>query len=199
MNFTLFYIAFLFLSLIYRQMRRSATSRNKEEKGVIYSKSIYPIQFILYMVLFIGCAIEYLLFRRRVNLAICSTGFIMYFFGIFNREWVIKSLGKYWSHYIEIKKDHRLIKEGPYRYVRHPHLLCLLIEMTGLALIPNSYYSLLLIWLIYLPITLWRIYLEEKALIEKFGKEYIEYKKEVYALLPLNFIKGVLAKGRDYR
>lgn len=181
---TLLYVGFLFLSLTYRQLRRYVT-KNNGERGIIYSKTIYNIQFLLYIILFLGCAIEYFLCNRRINLVISCSGLIMYLFAIIFREWVISWLGKYWSHYIEIKKEHRLIKEGPYKYMRHPHLLCLLVEMTGLALIPNSYYSLLLIWTVYFPITYWRIHLEEKALIEKFGKEYLEYKNKVYALLPL--------------
>lgn len=194
MNYTFLYVIFLFFSLIYRYIKRSA-AKTDGSRGVIYSKSIYNIQFLLYLVFFAGYAIEYFFCNREVNLIVSSMGFILYLSAIFTRELVIKSLGKYWSHYIEIKEDHKLIKQGLYNYVRHPHLLCLLVEMTGLALIPNSYYSLILTWVVYFPITLLRIHLEEKALIEKFGEEYLEYKREVYALLPLKKMKLIRKRG----
>lgn len=102
----------------------------------------------------------------------------------------MKTLGKWMSQDIKITENHKLIKEGPYRYMRHPLTLCIIIETFGLTLIPNSYYSFLFTLLVFLPYSIFRIYAEEKALIEKFGKPYLDYKKEVYALLPLRRVRS---------
>lgn len=189
MNFTVVYIIFLIISNAYRIWRRTATINKKGKEGTIHIRPICKVQVILYSVLAIGCVVEYFALGREINLWITVLGFILYLAGIFGREWVVKTLGQYWSVDIEIKEDHKLIKEGPFKYLRHPNSFLLQLEMTGIALIPNSYYSLFLIWTIYLPLTLIRIYLEEKALIDKFGEEYLEYRKEVYALLPIKRVK----------
>lgn len=190
-RFTIGYIIFLFLAGFYRigKLFIYKYKNNGAAAGINYGKSIYRLQLLLYILIYISCALEYFLIMREINLIVVAVGLGIYLFGITFRERAVKSLGKYWSVYIEIKEDHRLIKEGPYRYMRHPNLFCLLLEVNGLALIPNSYYSLLFIWLAYFPLTLYRIYLEEKALIEKFNQAYLDYKREVFALLPLKRVK----------
>lgn len=190
-NFTNFYITFLILSSVYRVWRRRKyNTKGKREGSIIrYAKPICTIQIVFYIILSISCIVEYFLLKRTINLLVSIIGIVLYLFGIIGREWVVKTLGEYWSPHIEIKENHKLVKEGPYRYLRHPNSFLLQAEVTGLALIPNSYYSLFFVWLVYFPLTLIRIHLEEHALIEKFGKEYIDYKKEVWALLPLRKVK----------
>ena len=43
------------------------------------------------------------------------------FYRSFGRQWAFNSLGKYWSVDIEIRDNHELIKNGPYKYMRHPN------------------------------------------------------------------------------
>ena len=47
--------------------------------------------------------------------------------GIFVAIWSRKTLGVEWSQDIELKQGHKLVKRGPYTFVRHPiytgHLL----------------------------------------------------------------------------
>jgi len=149
--------------------------------------------FLLYFMVMISAIMEYFLLDRSINLVISGVGFLMYVSVIPVREWAIRSLGKFMSEHIEIKKGHKLVKEGPYKYLRHPLLLCLLIEVVGITLIPNSYYSLAGTLIVCFPLTFIRMYLEERVLIEKLGQEYLDYKKEVYALLPLK--KNILRRN----
>jgi len=188
MKFTIFYILFLILSSGFRFARNRAT-RNREG-GITYFKPIFTLQFGLYAALLILTITEFFLVCREINFFVSLFGLAIYLAGVVTREWTIKTLGEYWSADIRIRENHRLIKEGPYRYVRHPNLVCLLLEINGLCLIPNSYYSLLFVWMVYFPLILVRIHLEEKVLIEKLGQEYKNYRKEVFAFLPIKRAKG---------
>jgi protein-S-isoprenylcysteine O-methyltransferase Ste14 len=188
MEFIIFYILFLILSSGFRIIRNRAT-RNREG-GVVYFKPIFTVQFWLYVAVLILTIVEFFVVSPKINLFVTLSGLIIYLAGIVGREWAIKTLGEYWSADIRIKEDHKLIKDGPYRYVRHPNLVCLLLETNGLCLIPNSYWTLIFVWTIYLFSILLRMYLEERALIEKFGQEYNDYKKEVFALLPIKMVKS---------
>lgn len=187
MKFTTFYILFLILSSGFRFTRNRAT-RNREG-GLVYFKPIFALQFWLYTGVLILAIIEFFIVGRRISPFVALFGLVIYLAGIVSREWTVKTLGEYWSADIRIREDHQLIKEGPYRYVRHPNLVCLLLEINGLCLIPNSYYSLMFVWLAYFPLILVRIHLEEKALIERFGQEYKNYRKEVFAFLPIKRAK----------
>ncbi|RMZ60815.1 isoprenylcysteine carboxylmethyltransferase family protein [Chryseobacterium nematophagum] len=104
--------------------------------------------------------------------------------GIVFRFIIIKSLGKYFTVDIAIKDDHAIKKEGFYRYLRHPSYAFSLLTSLGLGLYLNNWISLALAFLIPFLAFNYRIMIEEKALIERFGEEYIEYSKNTKKLLP---------------
>ncbi|MEK7274222.1 MAG: isoprenylcysteine carboxylmethyltransferase family protein [Candidatus Desantisbacteria bacterium] len=190
MTFTTIYIVFIVLSTIYR-LRRITRSYSVEEKPAkIYGHFIYPIMLMLYLLITVGSIFEYfycryvLQARPDVNLIISLIGLIMYVGTIPVRTWSLSHLREHVSGDIRINEDHRLIKDGPYNYVRHPLALCVIIEVIGFALIPNAYFSTLIAIGLFLPFMLYRIRLEEKALIERFGYEYIDYQKGVGMLIP---------------
>lgn len=76
-----------------------------------------------------------------------------------------------------------LVKKGMYAYVRHPLYFAVIVMFTG-TLIFLPYTSTLVfvaVTFVYLPIG---VGLEEDKLIEEFGEQYIQYKKEVKMLIP---------------
>lgn len=190
MNFTIIYVSFLIISTIYRVRRISESYSAGPGPGKVYVPIYYPLFLCFYLLIWISAVAEYFYFQnifpvRKINLIISLIGFLMYVGVIPLRAWAARTLGKYLNPDIKIIEDHKLIKEGPYKYLRHPLSLCVILEVTGLTLIPNSYYSFLIALFTFIPCTLIRIPIEEKTLIEKFGQEYLDYKKEVYAFLPL--------------
>ena len=98
--------------------------------------------------------------------------------------WARVHLGKYWSSMPAIKMDHKLIRTGPYNLVRHPIYTGILFGIAGTAIIIGEPLGLIAFILI-LVVYLWKIRMEEKYLQEEFGEDYVRYKKEVPALIPL--------------
>ena len=97
----------------------------------------------------------------------------------------MRDLGRFFSPNIEIRQTHYVIREGLYRYVRHPLLLCMAVEIVGLGLVFNAYHSL--IWgglCFYFPLIGVRWLLEEKELARSLGEEYRRYQEEVGAFIP---------------
>ncbi len=182
--FSAFYIFFIVLSFIQRITGKVAEAKGGENKGEIYLKFFYPVLFILYIVIFTGSITEYFLINREINLSLSFLSLLIYIFAIIIRKWAIKSLGNFWSVHIEIKEKHRVIKTGPYRYLRHPNSLCIILEILSLTLIPNAYYTFLFALFVYVPILTIRMHLEDKMLAKKLGEEYIQYHKEVWAIFP---------------
>ncbi len=97
--------------------------------------------------------------------------------------WARVHLGKNWSGSVTIKVDHRLVRTGPYRYVRNPIYTGLLAGFAGTALVIGRVWAIYGL-LILLAGFLIKIQEEEKVLLENFGEEYLRYKKEVKALIP---------------
>jgi protein-S-isoprenylcysteine O-methyltransferase Ste14 len=104
--------------------------------------------------------------------------------GIVFRRYVISFLGKFFTATVQIHKDHQLIKNGPYRYIRHPSYLGILILTLGNGIALANWISLLLC--IVLPVTglINRIKVEEKELQHHFGEQYEDYRKSTWRLIP---------------
>jgi len=79
----------------------------------------------------------------------------------------------------------KLIREGPYRWIRHPLYLSMLISIIGLAVGMRSLWGLTITFIMFFPFTIMRAKLEEAALHDKFGKEWEEYLEQTDFLLPL--------------
>ncbi|KPE50569.1 methyltransferase family protein [Chryseobacterium indologenes] len=104
--------------------------------------------------------------------------------GIIFRFIIIRSLGKYFTVDVTIKQDHKIKKEGFYKYIRHPSYTFSLLTSLGLGMYLNNWLSLLLAFLPPFLAFAYRIKIEEQALIEQFGNEYIEYRKKTKKLIP---------------
>ena len=105
--------------------------------------------------------------------------------GVTLRRIAFRILDKFFTYNVTIQKDHKLLKDGPYRYIRHP-------SYTGMALAYLGYMMFLKCNLIGLlifafPMLLFlvlRIRNEEEELTNHFKNDYLQYKKETWALIP---------------
>lgn len=83
--------------------------------------------------------------------------------GITIRGIGIKTLGKYFSRDVETWDDHKIVRTGIYKYIRHPAYAGNILQIIGFPLILNSYFSLILS-LITIYGFIWRIRVEESFL-----------------------------------
>ena len=93
------------------------------------------------------------------------------------------TLWKNYSGFVVIKKGHKLITHGIYRYTRNPIYLGLFVVVTSLPVYAASLYGFL-VMLVLIPITLNRVRLEEQLLAEEFKDEYREYRETTKRLIP---------------
>ena len=94
-----------------------------------------------------------------------------------------RTLGRSYSYGLRTLKDQKLIQHGVYRHIRHPITLAAIIYTPAIPLVLSSLYGFL-VMLGIVPLFLYRIGIEEKMLIEKFGPEYIQYMKRTKRLIP---------------
>ncbi|MCJ7934001.1 MAG: isoprenylcysteine carboxylmethyltransferase family protein [Chryseobacterium sp.] len=104
--------------------------------------------------------------------------------GIVFRFAIIRSLGKYFTVDVTIRRDHKIKKEGFYNYVRHPSYAFSLLTSLGLGLYLNNWLSLVFAFVPPFLAFTYRIKIEEQALVEQFGDEYIAYRKKTKKLIP---------------
>lgn len=105
-------------------------------------------------------------------------------FGLALRWTAVLSLGKSFSSNVAIHATQRVHKTGLYRWMRHPSYTGLLLCILAVGLHQRNWISLLVITIPPTAALLYRIHVEEIALREHFGQEYIDYSRQTSRLIP---------------
>ncbi len=179
----IFYISMVvwFLSeFYYKRVLKSAQNTRKKDKSTLNILWIVIVPSIVVAVFISN------IFRFPI-----SNGEWIFFLGesciltgILFRWIIIRSLGKYFTVDVSIREDHQIKKEGFYRYMRHPSYAFALLTFVGLGLFLNNWISFAIAFIPPFLAFNYRIKVEEQALIEQFGDEYIQYRKETKKLIP---------------
>lgn len=115
-----------------------------------------------------------------------GAGLLLFVVGIVIRRIGKRTLGRYYTYGLRTLQNHELIIHGIFKHVRHPISLAMIMYGIGIPLIFMSFYGFL-IMLMLIPLTLYRIEIEEKMLIEKFGDQYREYMTKTNKIIPFIF------------
>lgn len=138
-------------------------------KGILYDLS-YPFDLIIYALQLISLfgffwVFKFLCFKEFIGVAQISRWFH----------------GKYEN---ELDENPTLIKEGPFKYSRHPIYLFSILFLLLRPTMSIYYFILFVCIVIYFYVG---SYYEEKKLIEIFGKEYLDYKQITPKIFPRFF------------
>lgn len=121
---------------------------------------------------------------RGGSTLIAPLGLSLLVAGIAIRWIAIYTLGQYFTSTVVIKDDHHLIRAGLYKHLRHPAYTGALVAHLGLGLSFSNWFSLGLSFVPFLAAAVYRIHVEEQALSEAFGEEYLEYSRDTKRLIP---------------
>jgi len=106
--------------------------------------------------------------------------------GALLRFWSMRTLGTAFSRTLKIQQNQRIIKNGPYRILRHPgYAANLLIFPTNSLLVTGNVIVSVVIIFAYIFVYRNRINKEEDMLRKEFGSEYENYMKRTWRLIPL--------------
>ncbi len=148
----------LFLS---RKHARALAARGGRE----YHPETFPLMAGLHVLFLASLAVESYPWRIPLNaytwgclaaLALVTAG----------RYWVIASLGEHWNVRIVVVPGDRVRRTGPYRFMRHPNYLVIVLEFLILPLLMRAPATLVIFSLANLYVLGERIRLEESALRE---------------------------------
>jgi protein-S-isoprenylcysteine O-methyltransferase Ste14 len=103
------------------------------------------------------------------------------------RYYAAKVLGLYFTKSVKTVPEQRIIESGPYRFIRHPSYSGALLTLLGFALAATNWLSMIIILVFTFIAYGYRIYVEEKVLLEQFGDRYREYMKRTKRLIPFIF------------
>lgn len=101
-------------------------------------------------------------------------GLAVFLIGAIFSVWGPMHLGKQFSMGVTIQEEHKLITDGPFKFMRHPRYLGIMFWILGLGMIFCSIIGLI-IALLMIILFVFRIQIEEKMLHKEFGKEWEDY------------------------
>lgn len=97
--------------------------------------------------------------------------------------WSFRTLGDYYSQEIAIRKEHKIISSGPYKFVRHPQYLSqIFVDLAGA--VATLSFVLFPLALIQIPILILRAREEEKLFVKYFPDEFNSYKEKSGFMFP---------------
>jgi len=107
--------------------------------------------------------------------------------GIAFRQYAIRTLGRYFTQDVAVSAGQQIIQTGPYRLIRHPAYTGTLVSVMGIALGMANWLSLAAAAAGFFIGHLYRIHVEEQALVALAGKPYEEYMRRTKRLIPFVF------------
>ena len=93
-------------------------------------------------------------------------------------------LDRQWSVTLEIRKDHRIVREGVYRRVRHPMYAAVFGIGIAQALLLSNWVAGPAALISFAPLYLVRVPREEALMVAHFGDDYRDYMLETGRLFP---------------
>lgn len=104
--------------------------------------------------------------------------------GLALRWWAIVTLGRFFTVDVVVEKDHELVEEGPFRWVRHPSYSGVLLAFLGWAITLWNWVALAIVLVPIFVAFVRRMNVEEEALRGALGGRYGAYVARTKRLVP---------------
>mgnify|MGYP006269711371 CR=1 FL=1 len=162
--------------------------RDIKEEGKFSDVAILIAGGIIFFSGVLVTALDFIMIQGMVYRfdLVSLTGLVFLLVGSAIRAQARRTLGRYFSPVVRILPDHKLIRYGVYKHIRHPGYLG---ELLLYFSVPLLFHSLngFLVMVFLIPFILYRIRVEEQALIGKFGDKYRDYMRKSKRLIPYIF------------
>lgn len=112
-------------------------------------------------------------------------GLVLFWGGIFLRFWSFQTLGRYFTFTVQTSSDQPVISSGPYRVIRHPSYAGLLLIFVAVGVFIGNWWSLVGLIVAVAGGLVFRIRVEERALMQNLGEGYRVYAATHKRLVPL--------------
>ena len=120
----------------------------------------------------------------RIGPEVAWGGLAVFWCGIALRFWSFRALGRYFTFTVQTSADQPVITGGPYRFVRHPSYAAVLLMVMGVGLFLGSWWSFAWLTTSVFCGLLFRIRVEERALLLQLGDRYDSYAADHKRLVP---------------
>lgn len=95
-----------------------------------------------------------------------------------------RHLGRNWSPSVDLRQEHKLVTQGIYAHLRHPIYASVWLWCLAQALLVHNWLGGLAGIILFLPVYLTRLPVEERMMLDAFGEQYRDYMRRVGGIFP---------------
>jgi protein-S-isoprenylcysteine O-methyltransferase Ste14 len=114
-------------------------------------------------------------------------GIALMLIGVALRSWAVRTLGRYFLPVVAVRADQQVVRDGPYKLIRHPTYSGALLTLLGLGLALTNWAALVALLGCALAGLAYRVRIEEQALLRALGQPYREYMTQTTRFVPFLF------------
>jgi protein-S-isoprenylcysteine O-methyltransferase Ste14 len=111
-------------------------------------------------------------------------GLVLMCGGIAIRQWSVSTLGRFFTIDVRVQSGQTVVDRGPYRWVQHPSYTGLIATFLGLGLALGNWAALALLAVAPTAGLVYRIRVEEDALLDGLGEPYRRFAASRARLVP---------------
>lgn len=164
------YILFLAFSAMLSVFEAALSARNSkrllQEGAIEIAPRIFPLMALLYVFLYFGSLVEYFYLPKGISVGYAASMAGLFLLAKLLKAWAIFSLRKYWTMKVLILPGTHAVTSGPYRYIKHPNYMAVLLEIAAICLAGKSFITFLIVFSLFSWILYYRVVSEEEALLE---------------------------------
>ena len=111
------------------------------------------------------------------------TGVLLCFLALALLLWTLPILNRNLTDTVVTRQHHTLVTRGPYRWIRHPFYVSMVLLLTGSALMATNWFILVMGFLVFALLAI-RTGVEEELLLARFGDDYRNYRDRTGKFIP---------------
>jgi protein-S-isoprenylcysteine O-methyltransferase len=104
--------------------------------------------------------------------------------GIALRLWSVRTLGQFFQLELVVQAEHRVVRSGPYRILRHPSYAGAILTFAGTGLALGRWSGFVWVTAVAVAAFVHRITVEERLLVDGLGEVYASYRGGTWRLVP---------------
>ena len=132
--------------------------------GVEHGQAHYPAMVLLHTGFLVGALVEVWLLGRVFHPVLGWTALALAVASQALRWWCIASLGRHWSTRVLVVPGDELVTRGPYRFLKHPNYVAVVVEGVALPLVHTAWITATAFTLLNAVLLRTRIRVEDRAL-----------------------------------
>lgn len=162
------YAGFIGLTALERLVEMVISKRNAAwsfaRGGREYGQGHFPFMVVLHTAFLFGCVAEVVLLDRPFVPALGWPMLALALACQALRWWVITTLGPRWNTRVIVVPDLPLVDTGPYRWLRHPNYVAVVLEGVALPLIHGAWITAAVFTVLNAGLLVVRVRCEDRAL-----------------------------------